>query len=207
MVRSVQLFTALLAVVAIGITVAVVVAALARRHGPARAFLGGLRPVAVPLAFAVALTATLGSLYFSEVANYVPCTLCWYQRIAMYPLALLLGVAWLTRDHRVGRFTIPLAAIGSVVATYHVLVERFPDLESDGICSAGGPPCSVVWFERLGFVTLPTMALAGFACVIALSAVAATGDRTPAPADAGSADAGPADAGAAEGTAAEPVVV
>ena len=66
----------------------------------------------IPLAFVVATVATLGSLYLSEVANFVPCRLCWYQRIAMYPLPVLLGVAWWKRDDGVRRYALPLAIIG-----------------------------------------------------------------------------------------------
>ena len=68
-----------------------------------------------------------GSLYFSEVAHFVPCRLCWYQRIAMYPLVLLLGIATLRRDVGIRLYAIPLAAIGAAVSIYHVQLERFPD--------------------------------------------------------------------------------
>lgn len=120
------------------------------------------------LAWLVAMVATSGSLYFSEVAGYVPCRLCWYQRASMYPLVIVLGVAILGR----GRWpwlrgvAVGLAGLGAVVATYHVFVERFPSLES-GTCDPR-VPCSLVWFERLGFVTLPFMALSGFLLILTL---------------------------------------
>jgi disulfide bond formation protein DsbB len=121
----------------------------------------------IPLAFVVALVATLGSLYLSEVAHFVPCRLCWYQRIAMYPLPVLLGIAWWRRDDHVRWYALPLAAIGGCVSVYHVLVERFPSLESTGVCEVSNP-CTIRWVERFGFVTIPLMALAGFALIIAL---------------------------------------
>jgi disulfide bond formation protein DsbB len=121
----------------------------------------------IPLAFVVALVATLGSLYLSEVADFPPCRLCWYQRIAMYPLPVILAVAWWRRDEGVRWYAIPLAVIGGCISIYHVLVEQFPWLESGGICEADNP-CTIRWVERFGFVTIPRMALAAFALVVAL---------------------------------------
>jgi disulfide bond formation protein DsbB len=123
-----------------------------------------LAPFALTAAWGVALLATAGSLYFSESANYIPCTLCWYQRIAMYPLVLILGIAILRRDTAVRIYAIPVAAVGAVVSTYHWLLERFPDLDT-GACSAG-IPCTQKWFEEFGFVTLPFLALVAFGLII-----------------------------------------
>jgi disulfide bond formation protein DsbB len=121
----------------------------------------------VALAFIVALVATLGSLYLSEVAHFVPCRLCWYQRIAMYPLPVILGIAWWKRDDAVRRYVIPVAAIGGCISIYHILVEHFPSLESNSVCEVDNP-CTIRWVERFGFVTIPVMALCGFALIIAL---------------------------------------
>ena len=123
-----------------------------------------LSPFALTAAWGVALLATGGSLYFSEVAHYTPCTLCWYQRIAMYPLVLILGIAIFRRDISVRIYAIPLAVIGAVIAVYHWLLERFPELDY-GACSAG-VPCTQKWFEEFGFVTLPFLALVAFSLVI-----------------------------------------
>lgn len=124
-----------------------------------------LTPFALTAAWAVALLAAAGSLYFSESANYTPCTLCWYQRIAMYPLVLILGIAILRRDTGVRIYAIPVAAVGAVIATYHWLLERIPELDY-GACSAG-VPCTQKWFEEFGFVTLPFLALIAFGLIIA----------------------------------------
>jgi disulfide bond formation protein DsbB len=121
---------------------------------------------AVLLAWLVAVIATAGSLYYSEVAGFEPCAYCWYQRIAMYPLAVILGVAAWRRDRSIHLYAIPLAAIGGAIAVYHYLVQRFPDL-STGSCSATAP-CSGIWVWELGFVTIPVMAFACFAAIIAL---------------------------------------
>ena len=165
---TLQLFFAILALVALTGAVAVaVLRVLAARGVPGAVRLRSqLAPVAIPLAFAVALTATLGSLYFSEVANFTPCRLCWYQRIAMYPLTVLLAVAWWRRDVHVRSYVWPLATIGAAVAAYHWFIERFPSLES-GACDLT-QPCSVMWFEEFGFVTLAFMAWSGFAFIGAL---------------------------------------
>ncbi len=121
----------------------------------------------VQLAFVVAVVATLGSLYLSEVAHFLPCRLCWYQRIAMYPLPVLLGIGWWRRDAGVRRYAVPLAFIGLAISTYHVLVERFPSLEGSSVCEIANP-CTIRWVERFGFVTIPTMALAAFALISGL---------------------------------------
>ena len=123
-----------------------------------------LTPFALTAAWGVALLATAGSLYFSEVANYTPCTLCWYQRIAMYPLVLILGIAIFRRDIGIRIYAIPVAVVGAVIATYHWLLERIPELDY-GACSAG-VPCSQKWFEEFGFVTLPFLALIAFLLII-----------------------------------------
>jgi disulfide bond formation protein DsbB len=166
----VSLFLALLAVIAEAGTAVLVVALVTRRLRPATAWphavLDAVRPVALPLAGAVAVTAMAGSLYFSEVADYVPCRLCWFQRIAMYPLAVILLVAAIRRDRAVRWYVGPLAAIGALVSTYHYLVEWNPSLEG-GVCGIG-PACSAIWFRELGFVTLAFMALCGFAAILVL---------------------------------------
>jgi disulfide bond formation protein DsbB len=125
-----------------------------------------LSPLALTGAWGVATLAMAGSLYFSEIAHYTPCTLCWYQRIAMYPLVLILGIAAFRRDNGVRRYAIPLAAVGAVIATYHYLLEWFPQIDT-GACTVG-IPCTQVWFREFGFVSLPLLALVAFLLVIAL---------------------------------------
>ena len=163
-----EFFFSLLTLVAAAGTVGIVVLRLAAPRSPAAAgLLDELARVATWLAFAVAATATLGSLYFSEVADYVPCRLCWFQRIAMYPLAVVLLVGAIRRDHAVRFYAAPLAAIGAAIAGYHYLIEWRPELDR-GVCDASGPACTAVWFREFGFVTLAFMALVGFLAVLAL---------------------------------------
>ncbi len=115
-------------------------------------------------AWLVAVVATGGSLWFSEVANFVPCTLCWYQRIAMYPLVIVLGLRAFRTDTRGLR----LAALGLVLAglavnAWHVTIETWPTLET-GACDAS-VPCTLRWVEGLGFFTIPRLATVAFVLV------------------------------------------
>ncbi len=152
---------------------------------------GGLVVIAVPaararvresalvLAAVVAIGAMAGSLYFSESAGYVPCELCWFQRIAMYPLGLMLTIAAFSRDRRVWNYVVPQASIGLLVSLYHIQLQAFPDQSS--FCDAYNP-CSAKWVEALGFITIPMMAGASFALIIGLGIVAVTDDRDREPA-------------------------
>jgi disulfide bond formation protein DsbB len=171
---GVATFLAVLALAALAGVAVVIVLAVIGRMEPIRSALG---PGALWLAFAVALAATTGSLYFSEVVGLEPCALCWYQRIAMYPLALILGIAAWRGDWGVRRYAAPLAAIGAVVAAYHVALQRVPSLPSAG-CSLTAP-CSAIDLERFGFVTIPVMALVAFAAVLTVLYALAPEAREP----------------------------
>lgn len=171
-VQTANLFFSLLSLASAALAVAVVVAVVVARRSPDGAVAGLLaevRPMALWLAFAIALTATLGSLYYSEVADFIPCEYCWYQRIAMYPQALILGIAAFRRDPDIRRYLIPLAVIGAAISSYHYYIERFP--EAGGSCNVM-VPCNTPWFEQWGFITLAFMALTGFAAIIALLSIA-----------------------------------
>jgi disulfide bond formation protein DsbB len=161
-VETGTLFLALLAVAAMGAVALTLVLLAVGRVGVLRELARG-RGLAV--AWAVAAVATAGSYWLSEGANFPPCRLCWYQRIAMYPLTVILGIAALRRDHGARWYAIPLAVAGGLVSTWHILIERYPSLESSTSCDPANP-CAIKWVERLGFVTIPTMALAGFALIV-----------------------------------------
>jgi disulfide bond formation protein DsbB len=169
--ETVSLFLALLAVVAQVAVAGAVGSTVAGRFVPGAARLRSrlvddFGPYALELALAVAVVSMTGSLYFSEVAHFTPCKLCWYQRIAMYPLVPMLGIAVWRRDRNVRRYALPLAVIGGLISTYHVLLERFPSLET-GACDPNNP-CSLRWIEELGYLTIPTMALSAFALIVTL---------------------------------------
>lgn len=176
MVAIVERMLGLLAVLAVLVAIATLVALVVRRVPP------WLREIALAFATAIALVATAGSLFFSEVAGYVPCELCWYQRIAMYPLTVVLGVAAIRGDRQVWRTAVPIAALGSVISIWHIAIERNPLLGGD-VCDPAAP-CAVRWVEEFGVLTLPTMALIGFVAIIVLTLAARPScdhDRDPHP--------------------------
>ena len=145
------------------------IAALVSRGARAqvRSLATAIAAQAVLLAWIVAIVTTLGSLYYSEHAGFVPCELCWYQRIVMYPLVIVLGVAWLRRDQKVWLTVLPFAVIGAPLSLYHWLVERVPAFAESSSCSIT-VPCTAPWFEKLGFVTLAWMAMSSFLLIGAL---------------------------------------
>ena len=113
------------------------------------------------LAWVIALLATAGSLFFSEVMGLPPCVLCWYQRIAVYPLVLIIGAGIIMRDGRVRAYALPLCLAGLAVSVYHNLLYYGVILESITPC-AQGVPCTERQIEWLGFITIPLMGLAAF---------------------------------------------
>jgi disulfide bond formation protein DsbB len=116
------------------------------------------------LAWVFALLSVAGSLFFSEVMQLPPCVLCWYQRIAMYPLVLIIGTGILMRDVRMKLYAIPFALIGLAIAAYHNLLYYGLIPESITPCTEG-VPCNAVQIELLGFITIPLMGLAAFAAI------------------------------------------
>ena len=119
------------------------------------------------LAWIIAIVATGGSLYFSEVRLFVPCVLCWYQRILMYPLTLILGVATYRQDGRSFAYSLPLSLLGTLVALYHVLVQKVPGFGAAAVCK-GGVPCQVQYINWLGFISIPVLSLTAFTAITVL---------------------------------------
>jgi len=126
-------------------------------------------------AFVVATTATLGSLYLSEIVHLEPCKFCWFQRIAMYPLALILGIAASRKDQTVRVYAAPMAVIGGSMSAYHYLIQQFPELSS-GACSTT-VPCTAAYIWEFGFMSIPLMALIAFSMILVLLAVARSNER------------------------------
>lgn len=115
----------------------------------------------------VAMVATLGSLFFSEIMDFIPCTLCWYQRIFMYPLVLILLVGMMPYDKKVLKFATPLVAIGWLFAMYHNLIHYEVVPESASPC-VQGIPCSTKYIEWFGFITIPMLSLIAFSMIAVL---------------------------------------
>lgn len=112
-------------------------------------------------AWLVSVVATLGSLYFSEIREFVPCELCWYQRILMYPLSLVLGIATFKNDLKIKGYVLPLAIIGLCISVFHYLEQKVPGFAEIKPC-ANGVPCSAEYINWLGFVTIPFLAGSAF---------------------------------------------
>ena len=127
-----------------------------------------VRRRALMIAGSVAVAATLGSLYFSGVADFIPCKLCWYQRIAMYPLAVLLVMAAVRRDQSMLLYVRVIALFGLAVAAYHVWIQWFP--EKSNFCEFDNP-CSARWVEAFDRVTIPQMAALSFVLIIATATI------------------------------------
>jgi disulfide bond formation protein DsbB len=125
------------------------------------------------LAFLVSAIATGGSLFFSEIAGFIPCELCWFQRICMYPLSIVTLLAALADDYRPARYLLPLPVVGAGVSVYHLLVENGVVKQSQ-ICLLSAPGgCATKWINEFGYMTIPTLALTGFALCFAFLLMAA----------------------------------
>jgi disulfide bond formation protein DsbB len=132
-----------------------------------------LNRAALYIALLVAWVAMLGSLYFSEVLGYIPCQLCWVQRIFMYPLAGVLAIGLLRRDPHLPYLVLPFSLIGMCVSTYHYLLQKTDIFGSSTVCQTG-VPCSMAWINWFGFVTIPFLALTAFFLITVFSLVALT---------------------------------
>ena len=132
------------------------------------------------IAWGFALVATAGSLFFSEVSQFIPCRLCWFQRIGMYPLAAILLIAAVRRDTRGGAlYGLPLAVFGAIVSIYHIYIEHHPEAETAS-CKIGAP-CATKWIDKLGYITIPTLALTAFLAIIVLLSAALSRSRSQQP--------------------------
>lgn len=154
--ETVTLFFALLACALVAGLVALGAAAASGRVPGAVA---AVTDVSLELATLIAVVSTVGSLYLSEVANFTPCRLCWVQRGFMYPAAVFLVAAIVTRH----RFPVAIAGILAVIGLPVALFHRYEQAagEIGGLCEAANP-CSAQWVSHFGFITIPTMAAAGF---------------------------------------------
>jgi disulfide bond formation protein DsbB len=117
-------------------------------HGPAASW-------------ALSVIATLGSLYFSEVRGFIPCTYCWFSRILMYPLVVILGIAAVRKDYGQAVYVLPLTIMGMGMAGFHYLTQKTTLFAHAGN-SCGIVPCNVEYINWLGFITIPFLALVAF---------------------------------------------
>jgi disulfide bond formation protein DsbB len=122
-------------------------------------------------AWLVASVSTLGALFFGEVMQIPPCVLCWYQRICMFPLVLILPAGLFPSDRKVVRYALPLTVVGWLFAVYHVLLVAGVIPEAMAPCTEG-VPCSAQVIKWFGFVTIPLLAAVAFSVIIALLVLA-----------------------------------
>ena len=119
------------------------------------------------LCWLIAAVSTLGSLFFSEIMLFAPCSLCWWQRIFMFPLAILFLAGLFPFDKNIIRYALPFAVAGWLVALFHTLLYSGVIPESLQPC-AQGVSCKEVYIDLLGFITIPVLSLMAFSAIIAL---------------------------------------
>jgi len=122
------------------------------------------------LAWVIALLATVVSFSLSEIFNLPPCVLCWWQRIFMYPLVIIIGVGIMRKDKNWPFTTIPLAIIGTLVALYHSLIQWNIIPDNQTFCSLG-VSCTTTQINWLGFITIPFMSLMSFVAIIVFTLI------------------------------------
>ncbi|MBU6329598.1 MAG: disulfide bond formation protein B [Acidobacteria bacterium] len=180
-VSTLSFFFAALALLCWAAVVGIGVGAVVRRSRPGptlESLRADLGRVALPLAWVIALVTMAGSLYYSRIEHYIPCELCWYQRICIYPFAVILGIAAWRRDAAVRVYAIPVLAIGAVVAAYHSWIQAFPPADGTSFCTPDAP-CTMRYVWEFGFVSLPFMALSACAAMIVLLLIARPTPRPP----------------------------
>ncbi|MFK2821365.1 disulfide oxidoreductase [Malaciobacter sp. WC5094] len=119
------------------------------------------------LSFLTASIATMGSLFFSEIMQFVPCSMCWYQRIFMYPLVLIFLVNTLYPDDKVFKYAMPLVLVGLFFAIYHNLL-MFGIIPESVVPCVQGVPCSTEYINWLGFITIPFLSLSSYLIIFIL---------------------------------------
>ena len=161
--------------------------ALLGARGPLDTLRGWLWGYELWAAFVVAAVATGGSLYYSEVAPFIPCELCWFQRICMYPLSIFLLLMAIWGENRVARYVLALPVVGAGVSIFHMLIGYGAITEPQACSRSGG--CATNWIEQWGFgyLQIETLAFTAFLLLIGFLVLASAGtadDAATLPADA-----------------------
>ena len=120
------------------------------------------------IAWAASVIAMFGSLYFSEIRQYEPCELCWYQRILMYPFVVTLGIATIKKDYKISLYAMVLSAIGGLISLYHYLLQKI-SFFADAAPACGRIPCTGQYINWLGFISIPFLALTAFIIIFICS--------------------------------------
>lgn len=175
MIKSVIWFLALLTLLSDGFIVVLGVLFMAEKLKFTKQFtriVKRLQPISLSFAFAVALTATLGSLFFSEVAKFQPCVLCWYQRILMYPQSIILYLSIMRSEKVMKPYLMVISALGAGIAAYHYVLQIIPKA-FPAPCSAaeGGVSCIKGYTFYFGYISIPTMSLTAFILILFFLAI------------------------------------
>lgn len=168
MIPVANIILSILTIIAQAGMVAIVLALIFQKRFPSLSrFTKSISANALLASFVITLIATFGSLFYSEIAHYEPCKLCWIQRIFMYPQALLFLIAYLKKDRWILLYTLTLSIIGIIIATYHYLLQI--NLIDEVLpCSAVGysVSCAEKFVMNFGYITIPMMALSAFGLLI-----------------------------------------
>lgn len=116
----------------------------------------------------VSFVATLGSLYFSEIREFEPCELCWFQRIFMYPIVLISLIAYIQKNAKIAITTLVFSCIGGAISLYHYGIQKLEFL-TETAPSCGRVPCTGQYINWLGFITIPFLALTAFVLILGTS--------------------------------------
>lgn len=120
--------------------------------------------------FVMALVATLGSLYYSEIAGFEPCKYCWFQRILMYPLVIIMYIAIRIKDKYVSRYVLPISGVGTLLAGYHYLTQ-LGWLPSTCVATGYSVGCAKIFVMTFGYITIPMMSFTAFLLIFVLQII------------------------------------
>lgn len=123
--------------------------------------LNSLKKHSLYFAWLISLIGTLSALYASEILQWPVCNLCWYQRICLFPLAIILGIACFREDREIARYTLPLTIIGALFALYQYLEQMIPGFSPINVCGLG-PSCADTQMKLFGFITFAFLSLCSF---------------------------------------------
>lgn len=162
------IFSSLTLVTQIGIAVLVLLIVFRRlqsKDKTSRQILNFISNNYVMLVFLVAAGASAGSIVMSDILGFLPCKLCWYQRIFLYPQAIISGVALFVNDNSIKKYLLPLSLIGGAIALYHILLQMFPNVLQ---CGDESVSCATNQFAGFGYITIPVMSLTSFLLILVI---------------------------------------
>ncbi len=169
MVHTMSIIFAILAILSFAFVATTIASALSQRFLKCKCYTklkARIQPFAYEFAFIVALVATLGSLFYSDIAHFTPCKLCWYQRILMYPQSLLLYIALIRRERFLSPYLKIISAIGFVIASYHTIIQWIP--QSPFLPCSKVAECGKIYSATFGFITIPFMSMCAFALIFTI---------------------------------------